>query len=238
MINDPDAPAPAETTNGEQNTMAGVVDEDLLNTTLAGFPGGADAFWEGMQRNGFERDGLLQMLSGMEMPPTSRANLLTPRDSQLSNLQTPSSTQQPPLFPQASQPEITSSTQQTSPDVPRSLQDQLAALTAGLPGASSSGDAGSTRREYLSLNDVLSRDVLNRVLQMPGIGERLRPGMPENWDAGTSGVHEVVQSPQFQQVPSHFVWGLTVGSLFPFICNQYRTTRSAFATIWFGRRYR
>jgi hypothetical protein len=206
LINDPDAPATAEATNGQQNAMTGAVGEDLLNTTLAGFPGGADAFWEGMQRNGFERDELLQMLS-MEMPPALRTGLLTPRDSsQLSNLQTPSATQQPPLFPQASQPETTSSTQQTSADVPRSLHDQLAALTAGLPGASNSGDSSSPTREYLSLNDVLSRDVLNRVLQMPGIGERLRPGMPENWDAGTSGVHEVVQSPQFQQVQSHFVW--------------------------------
>jgi len=237
LINDPDAPATAEITNGEQNAMAGAVGENLLDTTLAGFPGGADAFWEGMQRNGFERDELLQMLS-MEMPPALRTSLLTPRDSQLSNLQTPSATQQPSLFPQASQPESTSSTQQTSADVPRSLQDQLAALTAGLPGASNSGDASSPRREYLSLNDVLSRDVLNRVLQMPGIGERLRPGMPENWDAGTSGVHEVVQSPQFQQVHSHSVWSLIVGSLVPFICNQHRTTRSTFATIWFGRWYR
>lgn len=39
---------------------------------------------------------------------------------------------------------------------------------------------------------------------MPGIGERLRPGMPENWDADESGVSEVVQSPQFQQVLNSF----------------------------------
>lgn len=53
----------------------------------------------------------------------------------------------------------------------------------------------------MSLNDVLTRDVLKRVLEMPGIAERLRPGMPENWESeGSGGVEEVIQSPQFQQV--------------------------------------
>ena len=215
MISDPEAPATAEVPNGEENAMAGVltglsshqtnrgpavVNEDILNTTLAGFPGGADAFWEGMQGSGIGREELMQMLAS-ELQPALRDTLLTPRNaSQVSIPHTPSATQQPPLFPQSSQPPTTTSTQQnTSAEVPRSLQEQLAELTAGLPGASNTG--GSSRREYVSLNDVLSRDVLNRVLQMPGVGERLRPGMPDNWDTETSGVKEVVQSPQFQQVP-------------------------------------
>ena len=37
--------------------------EELLNTTLAGFPGGAEAFWEGMQGSGIGRQELLQMLA-------------------------------------------------------------------------------------------------------------------------------------------------------------------------------
>jgi hypothetical protein len=52
----------------------------------------------------------------------------------------------------------------------------------------------------MSLNDVLSRDVLARVLEMPDIGERLRPGLPENWEQQGHNVSDAVQSPQFQQV--------------------------------------
>jgi len=79
--------------------------------------------------------------------------------------------------------------------LPPDLQSQLASITAGLPGGS-----GASRREYISLNDTLTRDVLNRVLEMPGIGERLRPGLPENWGTDDTSVAEVIQSPQFQQV--------------------------------------
>jgi hypothetical protein len=180
--------------------MNNVISEELLNSTLAGFPGGADAFWEGMQGNGIGREDLMHILAS-EMHPAPRNSLLTPRDPSISIPQTPSATQQPPLFPQSSQPQTTSSTQQTTSQVPRSLQEQLAELTAGLPGAT---NAGGARREYMSLNDVLTRDVLNRVLEMPEIGERLRPGMPDNWDRENSGsVNEVVQSPQFQQVLPH-----------------------------------
>ena len=184
--------------------MNNVVSEELLNSTLAGFPGGADAFWEGMQGSGIGREDLMHLLAS-EMHPAPRNSLLTPRDPSLSIPQTPNATQQPPLFPQSSQSQTMSSTQQTTSQVPRSLQEQLAELTAGLPGAT---NAGSARREYMSLNDVLTRDVLNRVLEMPGIGERLRPGMPDNWDTENSGaVNEVVQSPQFQQVLSHMMHG-------------------------------
>ena len=115
------------------------------------------------------------------------------RDQSGSIPQTPSQSQQAPLFPQASQPATQPSTQQPA-GLPSDLQSQLASITAGLPG-------GGPRREYMSLNDVLTRDVLKRVLEMPGIAEQLRPGMPENWEAeGGSGVEEVIQSPQFQQV--------------------------------------
>ena len=184
--------------------MSNVVSEELLNSTLAGFPGGADAFWEGMQGSGIGREDLMHMLAS-EMHPAPRNSLLTPRDPSMSIPHTPSATQQPPLFPQASQPQTTSSTQQSTSQVPRSLQEQLAELTAGLPGATNTGGA---RREYMSLNDVLTRDVLNRVLEMPGIGEQLRSGMPDNWDTENPGaVSEVIQSPQFQQVSSHMMHG-------------------------------
>lgn len=199
--------------NGETNAVAGVlngfgvnnsnrgvtnnVNEELINSTLAGFPGGAEAFWEGMQGSGIGREEFLQMLAS-EMYVHIKKPSLTGRDHSSTSIpQTPSASQQPPLFPQSSQPATATSTQPAS-DLPASLQSQLASITAGLPG----GGNGGPRREYISLNDVLSRDVLNRVLQMPGIGERLRPGMPENWDADESGVSEVVQSPQFQQVLS------------------------------------
>jgi hypothetical protein len=204
--------------NGETNAVAGVlngfggnnpnrgvtnsVSEELLNDTLAGFPGGAEAFWEGMQGTGIGREEFLQMLAS-DMHPTHQDPLLTRRDHSSTSIpQTPSASQQPPLFPQSSQPTTAASTQPTS-DLPANLQSQLASITAGLPGVGN----GGARREYVSLNDVLSRDVLNRVLQMPGIGERLRPGMPENWDVDEAGVSEVIQSPQFQQVhrPSDFV---------------------------------
>ena len=65
--------------NGETNAVAGVlngfggsnpnrgvtnnVNEELLNSTLAGFPGGAEAFWEGMQGSGIGREEFLQMLA-------------------------------------------------------------------------------------------------------------------------------------------------------------------------------
>jgi hypothetical protein len=80
LINDPDASAP-EVLNGDSNAMAGilsgfggnpaavrapihnVVSEELLNNTLAGFPGGAEAFWDGMQGSGIGREELLQMLA-------------------------------------------------------------------------------------------------------------------------------------------------------------------------------
>ena len=95
LINDPDAPAISEIPNGnEPNPMAGVltgnvvhrepmnnvVSEELLNNTLAGFPGGADAFWEGMQGSGIGREDLMHMLAS-EMHPVPRNPLLTPRDS-------------------------------------------------------------------------------------------------------------------------------------------------------------
>jgi hypothetical protein len=221
LISDPDAPATAEIPDGDQeNAMVGVlsgqniVSEDLINSTLAGFPGGADAFWEGMQGSGIGREELMQMLAN-EMQPALRNTLLTTRDPlSMSIPQTPSGTQQPPLFPsQSSQSQTVTSTQQTgASQIPRSLQEQVAELTAGLPGASNSGGASGSRREYLSLNDVLSQEVLNRVLEMPGIGERLRPGMPENWDTHSSGVREVIQSPQFQQVAllvSHINYSLS-----------------------------
>jgi hypothetical protein len=180
---------------GGNNPNRGVtnsVNEDLLNDTLAGFPGGAEAFWEGMQGTGIGREEFLQMLAS-DMHPTHLDPLLTRRDHSSTSIpQTPSASQ-PTLFPQSSQPATATSTQPTS-DLPANLQSQLASITAGLSGN------GGGRREYISLNDVLSRDVLNRVLQMPGIGERLRPGMPENWDVDEAGVSEVIQSPQFQQV--------------------------------------
>lgn len=76
MINDPDAPS-TDAPQGEPNSVAGVlsgnaaprgeprgvVSADLINNTLAGIPGGAEAFWEGMQGSGFAREELLQMLA-------------------------------------------------------------------------------------------------------------------------------------------------------------------------------
>lgn len=73
--------------NGESNPVAGVlngfggnnanrgatntVSEELLNSTLAGFPGGAEAFWENMQGTGIGRDEFLQMLAGEMYPSLS-----------------------------------------------------------------------------------------------------------------------------------------------------------------------
>lgn len=176
--------------------MPNVINEELINNTIAGFSGDSEAFWEGMQGSGIGREELMQMLAS-EMHPTLRDTFLTLRDPSLSIPQTPSVSQQPPLFQQSSQQPLARS--QQSLELPASLQEQLASITAGLPGSNSNTAA---RREYIALNDVLTRDVLARVLQMPDIGERLRSGMPENWDEEDSGVDEVVQSPQFQQVCS------------------------------------
>ena len=86
LINDPEAPGEEmPMPNGNADTMAGVLggggvagrggtaagrgasnlifNEDFLNHTLAQYPGGADAFWEGMQGNGIGRDEFMQMLA-------------------------------------------------------------------------------------------------------------------------------------------------------------------------------
>ena len=97
---------------------------------------------------------------------------------------------------------------QTS-ELPADLQSQLASITAGLPGGQS--------REYISLNDTLNREVLNRLLQMPDIGERLRPGMPEGWDTDDTSVREVIQSPQFQQALSSLSSAISTGQLAPLL---------------------
>jgi hypothetical protein len=90
LINDPDAPA-AEMPNGAGDTSNAMADvltgsnahnpqnasasppmfsDDLLNSTLAGLPGGAEAFWDGMQGSGIGREELLQMLqSEMQYRP-------------------------------------------------------------------------------------------------------------------------------------------------------------------------
>jgi len=107
------------------------------------------------------------------------------------------------------------STQQTSSSLPPDLAAQLASISGGLPGAS--GARGPHEPET-SLSDVLDRSVLNRVLEMPGIGERLRPGLPDNWDEDGSSVGEAVQSPQFQQVIPLVVWRLTLGTQLIFAC--------------------
>lgn len=214
LINDPNAPATDDMPDGESNPVASVlqgfggpnanrargapgsvdpvINEELLNSTLAAFPGGAESLWEGMQ-GGIGREELLQMLAS-EMQPALRNTLLTNRSQSMSNFQTPASSQQPPLFPSQSQ-EISQPTAQPSSALPPELQAQLASISAGLPGGS-----GAPRQEYMSLGDVLTRDVLNRVLAMPEVGERLRPGMPENWNQEDIG--DVIQSPQFQQVRS------------------------------------
>jgi hypothetical protein len=82
LIDDPDAPA-ADIPNGaeESNAMADVLTgnnahnaqnptppapmftDELLNSTLASIPGGAEAFWDGMQGSGIGREELLQMLA-------------------------------------------------------------------------------------------------------------------------------------------------------------------------------
>jgi hypothetical protein len=84
LINDPNAPAeempmPMQMSNGSANSMADalgaggsiasraasntIFNEDLLNHTLAQYPGGAEAFWEGMQGNGIGREEFMQMLA-------------------------------------------------------------------------------------------------------------------------------------------------------------------------------
>ena len=82
LINDPDAPAEGiPMPNGNTDAMAGVLagtgaapstnrgpygnmlNEDLINSTLAQYPGGADAFWEGMQGNGIDREQFMQLLA-------------------------------------------------------------------------------------------------------------------------------------------------------------------------------
>jgi hypothetical protein len=89
LVNDPNAPA-TELPNGDVNPVAGVlngfggsnanrgatnvVSEELLNSTLAGFPGGAEAFWENMQGTGIGRDEFLQMLAS-EMYPSRQLDL-------------------------------------------------------------------------------------------------------------------------------------------------------------------
>jgi hypothetical protein len=45
--------------------------EELINSTLAGFPGGAEAFWEGMQGTGVGREELLQILASEMYATTS-----------------------------------------------------------------------------------------------------------------------------------------------------------------------
>jgi hypothetical protein len=90
------------------------------------------------------------------------------------------------------------SSQHTS-QLPPDVAAQLAALSGGLPGVGASG-AMATREPEMSLSDVLDRSVLTRVLQMPGIAERLRPGLPENWDRDDASANDAVQSPQFHQV--------------------------------------
>ena len=215
LINDPDAPA-ADMPNGAEppNAMAdvltgsnarnprhptppaGMFNEDLLhNSLLANMAaGGADQFWDGMQGSGIGREELLQMLASEMQYVVFRRVRLTCRDPSISIPQTPSQSQQPPLFPQSSQTQTSS--QQTS-SLPPDLAAQLASITSGLPGATS---ARAQREPTTSLSDVLDRSVLNRVLEMPGIGERLRPGLPDNWDEDGSSVRDAVLSPQFQQV--------------------------------------
>lgn len=78
MIDDPNAPfieIPDLDANSVANVLNGfegnngnrgatnAMSEELLNHTLAGFPGGAEAFWENMQGTGIGRDEFLQMLA-------------------------------------------------------------------------------------------------------------------------------------------------------------------------------
>jgi 26S proteasome regulatory subunit N13 len=53
---------------------------------------------------------------------------------------------------------------------------------------------------------------------MPGIGERLRPGMPENWEqSGSEDVSEVVQRPEFQQALGTLSAAISTGQLAPLL---------------------
>ena len=96
LIDDPDAPA-ADMPNGaeESNAMADVLTgsnahnprnptppaamftDELLNSTLASIPGGAEAFWDGMQGSGIGRDELLQMLASEMQYPSPLPSRLT-----------------------------------------------------------------------------------------------------------------------------------------------------------------
>ena len=59
--------------NTANRAATNAVSEELLNSTLAGFPGGAEAFWENMQGTGIGRDEFLQMLaSEMYLPLLAR----------------------------------------------------------------------------------------------------------------------------------------------------------------------
>jgi hypothetical protein len=87
LINDPEAPAQdVPMMNGnvpDTSALAGVLglnpageansvsNEQMLNSALAMYPGGPDAFWENMQGSGVRRDDFLQMLSH-EMSPFTR----------------------------------------------------------------------------------------------------------------------------------------------------------------------
>jgi hypothetical protein len=163
------------------------ISDDLLNSTLSSFPGGPTAFWDGMAASGIGREDLMQMLSGD--PNALRDSLLTvPRDAR--DAAPTAASASSPLFAAAQEP-----AEGSGGGLSSNLQERLAELTAGLPGG-----AGGSQREYMSLNDVLSRDVLARVLEMPNIGERLRLGLPDNWEQQGYNVSDAVQSPQFQQV--------------------------------------
>lgn len=90
LINDPDAPV-EEMPNGNTNSLAGVLggnpvnrgasnhvlNEELLNSTLAQYPGGAEAFWEGMQGNGIGREEFMQLLANEMYPPENYSSKLT-----------------------------------------------------------------------------------------------------------------------------------------------------------------
>jgi hypothetical protein len=200
LIADPMAPA-AEMVNGQGQGQGdsiagalgggggrGVMGEDALGEALDQYPGGLEAFLENMQGGGIRREDLLELLTQQmcDPLPNSPAPLFHLYGTNVRGGQFPGASQEPAASAPQSQPQ--------SQQLPANLQSQLASISAGL------SHQHSTRREYFSLNDVLSRDVINRVLNMDGIGERLRPGLPENWDTDQASINEVVQSPQFQQV--------------------------------------
>ena len=113
MINDPEAPAATDVPNGEEHPMGGVfngnannreqpvhnvVNEELLDNTLAAFPGGPNAFWAGMQGSGIGREDFLQMLSS-DLHPALRDTFLAPNTLPLGQSQS----SRPPILPQSSQ---------------------------------------------------------------------------------------------------------------------------------------